>query len=340
MGAPRNSFVVGVDASPESNEALDWTRAVAQEDDTIVVVHAWEVPLVTGYDTHDLVAQVCRQDRAYSWQLLNRKIALKELAISGAEFNPAFRDQKRLRVARDLLFGNRWLYDELTANCADVVVADTLPELVERMNDLVGDGSVDLDAVTEAATRYDQRIALGPRFHNDEQLRRIEFARRWTGDRLRTCKFQPILDRKAGPLVAIREFIISRKSMGGLQTDLESRVLDQRGQPVPGAQIERSYSWTWKKQQGTDQASTDAQGRFQFPAMQGSSFFGGFLPHEPMVEQTILIHHGGKTYKAWMFDKRNYEQNGELAGKPIVLSCSLETEPRHSGKVFGICELK
>jgi predicted oxidoreductase len=192
------------------------------------------MPLVTGYDTHDLVAQVCRQDRAYSWQLLNRKIALKELAISGAEFNPAFRDQKRLRVARDLLFGNRWLYDELTANCADVVVADTLPELVERMNDLVGDGSVDLDAVTEAATRYDQRIALGPRFHNDEQLRRIEFARRWTGDRLRTCKFQPILDRKAGPLVAIREFIISRKSMGGLQTDLESRVLDQRGQPVPG----------------------------------------------------------------------------------------------------------
>lgn len=192
------------------------------------------MPLVTGYDTHDLVAQVCRQDRAYSWQLLNRKIALKELAISGAEFNPAFRDQKRLRVARDLLFGNRWLYDELTANCEDVVIADTLPELVERMNDLVGDGSVDLDAVTEAATRYDQRIALGPRFHNDEQLRRIEFARRWTGDRLRTCKFQPILERKAGPLVAIREFIISRKSMGGLQTDLESRVLDQHGRPVPG----------------------------------------------------------------------------------------------------------
>ena len=139
------------------------------------------MPLVTGYDTHDLVAQVCRQDRAYSWQLLNRKIALKELAVSGAEFNPAFRDQRRLKVARDLLLGNRWLYDELTANCEDVVIADTLPELVERMNDLVGDGSVDLDAVTEAATRYDERIALGPRFHNDEQLRRIEFARRWTG---------------------------------------------------------------------------------------------------------------------------------------------------------------
>jgi len=192
------------------------------------------MPLVTGYDTHDLVAQICRQDRGYSWQLLNRRIALKELAVSGAEFNPSFREQKRLAVARDLLLGNRWLYDELTANCPDIVVGETLPELVERMNELAGDGSVDLEAVTEAATRYDQRIDLGARFHNDEQLRRIEFARRWTGDRLRTCAFQKILEPKAGPLMAIREFIISRKSMGGLQTDLESRVLDRQGKPMPG----------------------------------------------------------------------------------------------------------
>jgi predicted oxidoreductase len=192
------------------------------------------MPLVTGFDTHDLVAQVCRQERAYSWQLLNKRIALKELAVSGAEFNPAFRDKQRLGVARDLLFGNRWLFDELTRNCEDIVVGATLPELVERMNDAVGDQSVELDTVTEAAVRYDQRIDLGHRFHNDEQLRRIEFARRWPGDRLRTCKYQKILDPKAGPLVAIREFIISRKSMGGLVTDLESRVLDGRGLPIPG----------------------------------------------------------------------------------------------------------
>ena len=192
------------------------------------------MPLVTGYDTHDLVAQICRQERAYSWQLLNRRIALKELAISGGEFNPAFRDKKRLAVARDMLRGNRWLYDEVTGNCKDVLVAETLPELVAKMNALVGDGSVSLDAVSESATRYDERIDLGPRFHNDDQLRRIEFARRWIGDRLRTCKFQKILDPRAGPLVAIREFIISRKSMGGLQTDLSSRVLNADGQPIPG----------------------------------------------------------------------------------------------------------
>ena len=192
------------------------------------------MPLVTGYDTHDLVTQVCRQDRGYSWQLLNRRIALKELAISGAEFNPAFRDKKRLHVLRDLLFGNRWLYGEMARNCDDFVVADTLPDLVERMNTLVGDDSVQLPAVLDAASRYDERIARGPRFHNDEQLRRIEFARRWPGDRLRTCRFQPILDPRAGPLVAIREFIISRKSMGGLQTDLDSRALGADGRPVGG----------------------------------------------------------------------------------------------------------
>jgi hypothetical protein len=133
-----------------------------------------------------------------------------------------------------MLRGNRWLYEQLTQNCPDFVVADTLPDLVDRMNGLVGDGSVSLDAVADAATRYDALIDLGPRFHNDEQLRRIEFARRWMGDRLRTCKFQKILDPQAGPLVAIREFIISRKSMGGLQTDLSSRVLDRGGQPIPG----------------------------------------------------------------------------------------------------------
>jgi len=102
------------------------------------------------------------------------------------------------------------------------------------MNGVVGDGSVSLEAVADAATRYDSLIDLGPRFHNDDQLRRIEFARRWMGDRLRTCKFQKILDPQAGPLVAIREFIISRKSMGGLQTDLSCRVLDRGGQPIPG----------------------------------------------------------------------------------------------------------
>ncbi len=192
------------------------------------------MPLVTGFDTRDLVAQVCAQERQYSWQLMNRRIALKELAVSGAEFNPSIRDKKKLAFLRDLLFGNRWLYDEMLASCEDFVVGRDLPELVERMNALQGDDAVSLDCMREATASYDAQIDRGANLHNDEQLRRIAYVRRWKGDRIRTCKFQKILEPKAGPLIAVREFIISRKSLGGIQTDLQSRVLDSAGQPIAG----------------------------------------------------------------------------------------------------------
>ncbi len=83
-------------------------------------------------------------------------------------------------------------------------------------------------------TAYDEQIDLGEEFHNDDQLRRIAQVRHWRGDRSRTCKFEKILKRKSMPLVAFREFIVSRKSMGGIQTDLESRVLSSNGEPIPG----------------------------------------------------------------------------------------------------------
>jgi len=190
-------------------------------------------PLVTGFDTRDLVTQICRQERQYSWQLLNRKIALKELAVSGAEFNPSIRNGSKLGLLRDLLFGNRWLYKEMTEHCPDLVIAATLPELVGKMNALQGDDSVNLATVADEISRYEAQIDLGAPY-NDQQLRRIAQVREWKGDRLRTCKFQKILDPGAGPLIAIREFIISRKSLGGIQTDLDCRVLDAGGVAIPG----------------------------------------------------------------------------------------------------------
>jgi predicted oxidoreductase len=192
------------------------------------------MPLVTGFDTRDLVAQVCAQERQYSWQLMNRRIALKELAVSGAEYNPSIRDKKKLSFLRDLIFGNQWLYDEMTSSCEDFVVGRDLPELVDRMNALQGDDAVSLDAIRATAEAYDAQIERGQTFHNDEQLRRIAYVRHWKGDRIRTCKFQKILDPKAGPLIAVREFIISRKSLGGIQTDLQCRVLDHAGLPIAG----------------------------------------------------------------------------------------------------------
>ncbi|MBI4986884.1 MAG: FAD-dependent oxidoreductase, partial [Rhodocyclales bacterium] len=135
-----------------------------------------EPPLVTGFDTRDLVQRVCATERQYSWQLLNRRIAVKELAVSGAEFNPSIRDKKKLAFLRELLFGNRWLVDELTTHCEDFVVAATLPELVAKMNALQGDAGVDLAAVTAAVTSYDAAIARGEPYA-DEQLRRIALLR-------------------------------------------------------------------------------------------------------------------------------------------------------------------
>lgn len=191
-------------------------------------------PLVSGFDTRDLVTQICRQERQYSWQLLNQRIALKELAVSGAEFNPSIRDKNIAGFVRDAAFGNRWLLDQMTSNCIDFVVASSLPELVEKMNALQGDSEVDLATVEAVVKRYDAEIDRGPILHNDEQLRRIAHLRNWKGDRLRTCKFQKILDPRAMPLIAIREFIISRKSLGGIETDLDSRVLSTAGDPIPG----------------------------------------------------------------------------------------------------------
>jgi predicted oxidoreductase len=192
------------------------------------------IPLVSGFDTRDLVTRICAQERAYSWQVMNRRIALKELAISGAEFNPAIRNESKIGVLRDLLRGNRWLVDELLTYSSDVVTATSLGELAEKMNALQGDDAVSADALHAAIAPYDAEIDRGPALHNDEQLRRIAHLRQWRGDRLRTCRFQKIVDPKAMPLIAIREFIISRKSLGGIQTNLDSQALDGAGTAIAG----------------------------------------------------------------------------------------------------------
>lgn len=191
-------------------------------------------PLVSGFDTRRLVTAICAQERQYSWQLMNRRIALKELAISGAEHNPSIRDKRRLKFLRDIIFGNTWLVNEMIDHCRDFVTARTLPELVEKMNALQGDQAVERDAVEDAVARYDATIARGESLMNDEQLRRIAYLRTYRGDRVRLCKFLPINDAKALPLIAVREFIISRKSLGGIKTDLASRVLDSADRPIEG----------------------------------------------------------------------------------------------------------
>jgi len=198
------------------------------------------MPLVNGFDTHLICKRIAHDPYGYSWQVLNWKIALKEIAVSGAQSNPAFRDQRIFQLAREIFLGNHRLLEYLASECEDVVVADSLEELVDKMNHLNatsqtrGSGIVDPGAVRRSIEDYDEQVDLGKEFHNDDQLRRIAQVRNWRGDRSRTCKFEKILQKKSMPLVAFREFIVSRKSMGGIQTDLESRVLSCNGQPIPG----------------------------------------------------------------------------------------------------------
>jgi predicted oxidoreductase len=194
------------------------------------------MPLVGYTDTRFLVENIVKQPGQYSWQLLNWKIAIKELAVSGSEHMTAFVKKSKALLLKHLLFGNRELIERLLRECPDdFAVGATLPELVAEMNKRSLYGlTVDGSAVTAAVRDYDGQIDRGPAYFNDEQLRRIANFRNYRGDRLRVCKFQKIDDGKARPLIAIREFILSRKSLGGIQTDLSCRVLKPDGATIPG----------------------------------------------------------------------------------------------------------
>ncbi|MBI2383419.1 MAG: FAD-binding dehydrogenase [Gammaproteobacteria bacterium] len=191
-------------------------------------------PLVTGFDTRHLVERVSQQEKPYTWQVLNWRIAARELAVSGAQHNAAIRDRRLFAFLAQIIGGNDRLVAEMVEDCEDFVSATTVAGLAERMNRLAGTADVDAGVLEGEIRRYDDVIARGPRYHNDDQLRRIAQLRLWLGDRMRTCRFQRILDPAAGPLIAIREFVMTRKSLGGMQTDLHSRVLADGDRPVPG----------------------------------------------------------------------------------------------------------
>lgn len=183
------------------------------------------MPLVTSFDTRFLVQEICKQPKKYSWQIMNMKIMKKEFAISGSESNPAIRDKNVFQFLKNTLLGNPTLINEIIDNCEDVIIADSVEDLVAQMNALTGENDVTVENILASILPYDEQIDKGQAYHNDEQLRRIAHARQYRGDKVRTSKFQKILDKKAFPLVAIREFIASRKSLGGIQTNLESQVL-------------------------------------------------------------------------------------------------------------------
>lgn len=191
-------------------------------------------PLVTGFDTHWMCQRVAQQEKPWTWHLLNWRIAAKEFAISGAEHNQRIRDKQFIRFLKETLLGNHRLVRQMQKQSPHFIVDDTLAGLAAKMNALTASHDIDPAVLQATADTFDGNFSKGQRLHNDDQIRRILHARQWGPDRLRTCKPAPLQKPGAGPFIAIQMQLITRKSLGGLQTDLHSRVLDARQQPVPG----------------------------------------------------------------------------------------------------------
>ncbi len=189
-------------------------------------------PMVTGFDTRQLCKQVA--EYPYTWQVLNWKIAKKELAISGAEHNPRILNHQFARFLKDLMLGNSRLVKQMLMESPDFIAADNWQELAEKMNRLSQEERIDGSRLRALAEDYDRALADPSRHGDYPQIKRIQEIRRWRTDKLRTCNLQSIGEKKAGPLIAIRLHFISRKSLGGLQTDLQGRVLSQQGEVMPG----------------------------------------------------------------------------------------------------------
>ncbi|WEN16708.1 FAD-dependent oxidoreductase [Rhodanobacter sp. AS-Z3] len=191
-------------------------------------------PLVTGFDTHWLCQRVAAQEKPWTWHLLNWRIAAKEFAISGAEHNQRIRDQQFLRFLKETLLGNHRLLHQMQCESPHFLVDDTLAGLADKMNALTCSHSIDPSVLQATADAFDANFANGDKLQNDEQIDRVLHARQWGSDRLRTCKPAPLQMKGAGPFIAIHMQLITRKSLGGLRTDLQSRVLDASGQPIAG----------------------------------------------------------------------------------------------------------
>ncbi len=193
------------------------------------------VPVMPTYDAYAALERMCEDERKYSWLICNFKIARRELDISGSEHNPHLRERQLVRFLLSVLRGKPQMLRHFLDRCPDFVAADSLPELAEKMNAVTGEEAIDADVLTDQIGRYDDMIGRGKSLFNDDQLRRIAQLRGWRGDRIRTCAFQRIVDQKAMPLIAIRLQVMARKSLGGIQTDLASRVLAEAdGKPIDG----------------------------------------------------------------------------------------------------------
>ncbi len=195
--------------------------------------HRLPVPLYPGFDTLGTLAHLRRTGHDHSWFVLTQKIIEREFALSGSEQNPDLTGKDLRRTLGRVLPGAPEPVAAFLRHGEDFVVADSLVELVAGMNALAGEGVLDAAQVEREVVARDREMAHP--FSKDAQVTAIHGARRYLGDRLaRVATPHRLLDPAAGPLIAVRLRIITRKSLGGLETDLSGRVMSADGTPVEG----------------------------------------------------------------------------------------------------------
>lgn len=190
-------------------------------------------PNFPGFDTLGALKAITDTGYDHSWFILTRKIVEREFALSGSEQNPDLTGKSIPDVLSRVRPGAPAPVQAFVDRGADFVVARALPELVDGMNRLTDEPLIDLPDLKRQIVARDREMANS--FTKDLQVMAIRNARRSLGDRLlRTAAPHRILDPKAGPLIAVRLNIVTRKTLGGLQTDLSGRVLRADGQVLPG----------------------------------------------------------------------------------------------------------
>ena len=190
-------------------------------------------PLFPGFDTLGTLEHIGRSGYEHTWFVLTRKIIEKEFALSGSEQNPDLTGKSVRDVLRRGRAGAPGPVQAFLDHGEDFVTAPTLAELVEKMNKLTDEPLLDLATVEREVVARDREI--GNRFTKDLQITALRGARAYLGDRLvRVATPHRLLDPKAGPLIAVRLSILTRKTLGGLETDMSARVLRPDGEPLPG----------------------------------------------------------------------------------------------------------
>ncbi|WP_328988755.1 FAD-binding dehydrogenase [Kribbella sp. NBC_01245] len=191
------------------------------------------VPLFPGFDTLGTLAHIMKTGHDYSWFVLTQKIIEKEFTLSGQEQNPDLTNKDIRGVLGRARGGAPAPVQAFMDKGVDFIIRDNLADLVRGMNELTGTSLIDLADLERQIVARDRE--MDNTFTKDAQITALRGARNYRGDKLiRVASPHKILDPKAGPLIAVKLNILTRKSLGGLQTDLDSRVLRADGTPLPG----------------------------------------------------------------------------------------------------------